>query len=1108
MSRALFLRVVCLAHVAAGSCFADGLPAVPDGFEISVFASEPLVRNPCAMAFDAQGRLFVSQGPQYRKPTPETPGDRISILIDSDGDGVADRTKTFADGLNHVQGMAWRGRDLWVANAPELTIVRDTNGDDEADEYVLVYGGLGNIEHALHGLTHAPDGRVYMTKGNSKGYVDSDSPELYVAPKAFAELWGMELPQGTPEIPDPIVFTRESYRRGYHNPNDDWGTEGGVLRCDRNGRHLEIVSRGMRNPWDMAFDENFNWLLTDQDQDGGDRILSPFPGAHFGWGHHWSAHWTGDNHLPTMPLTGPLFHGSGTGVVYNASSHLSEKYRGVFFAADWLNRSIFVFRPQWDGALMRNMDEPEVLVAAPQGRSLGASSGMVFEPTDIEIGPDGALWILSWGHGYGATIKDGKQTDAGRVYRITARAAASQQLVLPRLVKPTADATVEELVADLRHDRLPAARIDAQDELIRRSRLPSDSGEVVATLTHRLNSIMESGTPGRTHPGASTWLAWTLSRVAPLDPKTGKLFVDRSRSASLVDRVQSLRILGHRSRESSQPLPDVVSDALTDREARVRFAAVQAFRESRDKTRLDELWSLASREADRATFYATWQTLGLLETEATLRSRLTDKRPAVRRAALLALLEAGRLSGDEVADLRLDADRGVAELASRFVELVGTSTAPVIRIETVTPTTAGNKSVLVALTALDIPGAHMRYTLSGSAPTDTNAKTYSEPFMLEPGREIQAALFVGRGRLGPVVKATWEQLSGVTSSLSIDLPPLSAVSVSKIKAASGSKYLAATLQRGGLAYTNRDYSFTGLPESLVGARFIQTANSDGDVGSTGDRFLTFQLDEPAMVYVAHDRRIRPRPDWLDAFTSSRFQLVTRDATYELLGRSFPAGNVVLGGNTADGKPGARSQYVVVVASQPITLEPLAKPTQIAEALERMDSAHPGRGARLFFGAAACSRCHRLGSRGQAFAPNLTKLGKRADAKTIVESILKPNAVIMEGFHTLQVVTSNGKSYAGFIKQESGLSLDLVQADGKLISIPKSDIELRRRQDTSAMPSGLAALLSSQHVADLTAFILAYNEPASGKSDGEEAPQRRRNGRRFCCLQLLFGTQED
>ncbi len=214
---------------------AGALPEVPEGFEISFFAREPLVRQPCSMAFDAKGRLCVGMGPQYRSPDPDTPGDSVVLVLDQDGNGRADETRVFATGFNCIQGLAWHGDELWVANAPDLTVVRDLDGDDVADEYIRLYTDLGNLEHGLHGLTWAPDGRLYMSKGNSKGL---NQPGRY-APKAFRDLWGMSAPANTPDFPDPVRFTAQNYQKNYHDPRDDWGREGGTLRCEADGSHLE-----------------------------------------------------------------------------------------------------------------------------------------------------------------------------------------------------------------------------------------------------------------------------------------------------------------------------------------------------------------------------------------------------------------------------------------------------------------------------------------------------------------------------------------------------------------------------------------------------------------------------------------------------------------------------------------------------------------------------------------------------------------------------------------------------------------------------------------------------------------------------------------------------
>src|SRR5688572_7060609 len=80
------------------------LPAVPPELKVELFAAEPLVRNPCAMTFDGRGRLYVGHGPQYRSPKPDTPPDSVMIVLDTDADGRADRTKTFATGFNCIQG--------------------------------------------------------------------------------------------------------------------------------------------------------------------------------------------------------------------------------------------------------------------------------------------------------------------------------------------------------------------------------------------------------------------------------------------------------------------------------------------------------------------------------------------------------------------------------------------------------------------------------------------------------------------------------------------------------------------------------------------------------------------------------------------------------------------------------------------------------------------------------------------------------------------------------------------------------------------------------------------------------------------------------------------
>jgi len=100
----------------------------------------------------------------------------------------------------------------------------------------------------------------------------------------------------------------------------------------------------------LTFDTGFHWLGTDNDQTTGDRVFMPFLGAHFGWNHPWCAHWGTEAHPPNVPVSGPLFEGSGTAVVFGDSPQFPSTHRGVFFINDWLRKTTFVWRPHWDGA--------------------------------------------------------------------------------------------------------------------------------------------------------------------------------------------------------------------------------------------------------------------------------------------------------------------------------------------------------------------------------------------------------------------------------------------------------------------------------------------------------------------------------------------------------------------------------------------------------------------------------------------------------------------------------------------------------------------------------------------------------------------------------------
>jgi putative heme-binding domain-containing protein len=145
---------------------ADELKAfkVDPRFEVNLFASEeefPEIANPIQMRWDARGRLWVSTSITYPHIYPgNEPNDRLVILEDTDLDGKADKSMIYADNLHVPLSFELGDGGVYVSEQPELTFLKDTNGDDRVDHKTLLMSGFGTEDshHALHDFVWSPDG--------------------------------------------------------------------------------------------------------------------------------------------------------------------------------------------------------------------------------------------------------------------------------------------------------------------------------------------------------------------------------------------------------------------------------------------------------------------------------------------------------------------------------------------------------------------------------------------------------------------------------------------------------------------------------------------------------------------------------------------------------------------------------------------------------------------------------------------------------------------------------------------------------------------------------------------------------------------------------------
>jgi putative heme-binding domain-containing protein len=153
------------------------------------------------------------------------------------------------------------------------------------------------------------------------------------------------------------------------------------------------------------------------------------------------------------------------------------------------------------------------------------------------------------------------------------------------------------------------------------------------------------------------------------------------------------------------------------------------------------------------------------------------------------------------------------------------------------------------------------------------------------------------------------------------------------------------------------------------------------------------------------------------------------------------------------------------------VKPLEKQTTVAEAMPLVGTGDAARGRAIFFarGGAGCFNCHRVGERGILYGPELTGIGGRNDPAGLVQSILEPNAQIVEGFGTQLVTTKDGDDYMGILREETDTALTLVQGGGGTVRIDKASIAERRPLHSSSMPD-YSQSLTPQQVADLVAWL--------------------------------------
>ena len=376
---------------------------LPDGYEINLWAADPLLAKPTQISFDRQGRLWASTSETYPQlNVNQEPSDRIVILEDTNQDGVADKSSVFYDELIIPGGVLPDGEGgAYVAHAEQLIHLQDTDDDGKADKKTVLLTGFGteDTHHTLHRLRWGPGGLMYMLQGY---YIGSHVETLY-GPRRL--------------------------------------NGGGLWSYDTRTRRLEIYSRGLTNPWGARFDR---WGQSFQtDGAGGEGINYSFPDAVFRSSPHENRILHGLN--PNRPKS--------CGLAVISGNHFPESMRHSLLTADFRANNIDRYV----------IDEQDSGYSSELQEDMLASTHVSFRPIDIVMGPDGAIYIADW---YSPIIQHGevdfrderRDRIHGRIWRITAKGRDLEKSVDYKT------RSIEELLDLLKQDA-DWVRLNAKQEL-------------------------------------------------------------------------------------------------------------------------------------------------------------------------------------------------------------------------------------------------------------------------------------------------------------------------------------------------------------------------------------------------------------------------------------------------------------------------------------------------------------------------------------------------------------------------------------------------------------------------------------------------------------------
>lgn len=985
---------------------------LPPGFTMQLVAAEPDLRKPMNLAWDATGRLWLTESREYPFPAePDQPGrDTIRIFSDFDADGRARRVEIFADGLNIPIGLyPFRspnaaGRVTWkcvVWSIPNIWLLEDTDDDGRADRRDVLFGPLGwqrDTHGNLASFRRGLDGYVYGTHGfnNETTFVGRDGSRVDLQ-------------------------------------------SGNTWRATLDGRRVEGWTRGQVNPFGLAWDDHGNLFSADCHSSPIYQLLRGGWYPSFGKPHDGRGF---------APQTVRHSHNSTAicGPIYVCDAAWPAELQDHMFVCNVMTSSLNHDRIEWRGSSSHGVELSDFLTCDDPW----------FRPVDLSWGPDGALYVADFynriiGHYEVPLTHPGRDRERGRLWRIVYRGATgdsrAKSTPQPSLELPVEVAgLVDELGATN-----PTRRRLALDELTDRCG-PAAIEALRGAVADTPLSVGEAQSR-RAAAFRKFHALYGLQRLGALEE--GELLAATTDADPLV-RVHALRIAAER--RSTPPIVARLRAACDDADPFVVRAAVEGLGLHCEAANVAPLLEAIERapEADDHLRYAIRLALRsqFLDADAlaavdfaaidarrrTLLFEVLDSVPTA--AAAERQLELVDDLPDEAAAAALPslAKRLMATHRTQLVELVqrrfansSATQAKLLRglLETdgdrgppldpaLQPWAEATTRTFVAATMQAADGPELAQHLTTAAelvrrtgPADlraTLAAMFAHPRGDADSRAAAAAAIaaVAPDQAAPVFEFLADARRAGNERLRL------AAIVAGMRTPEADAALVEILRTAGASL--RPGFAAALAGSPAGAEKLIEACEEGRVPAT----------------VLRERAVA------DRLTAHKMPELTR-RTAALI-EKLPPANVEIDAAIAE----RRTAYAA------------AKPDLV-------------RGAELFV--KHCSACHAVGGRGGNISLQLDGIGTRG-VERLIEDVLDPNRNVDRAFRSSVIVTSDGLVVTGLVRRVEGGRLVLAESTGKERTIATADVESRTESPSSIMPTGFNDALRGADLFDLLGYLMS------------------------------------